>query len=255
MRRIISLLSLSLLASLTALAQDPTKADAQHYKVEFENDKVRVLRVKVEPRAKTAMHSHPDAVAIAVTDAKLRHSLPDGKTQDAELKAGAALWTPAWSHAGENLTDKPMEVILVELKSPASASASAPAAGDAAAALMQLEREWADAVKRGDTAWMEQHYAPEYTWTSPEGTVNDRKTDIEDAKNYSFDSLEVSDTRVRVVGDTAVVTGVTALKGKYKGEDFGGSYRFTDTLVRRDGRWLILASQYTRVAAQQASAK
>src|SRR5918993_783586 len=61
MRRIISLLSLSLLASLTALAQDPTKADAQHYKVEFENDKVRVLRVKVEPRGKTPTHSHPDA--------------------------------------------------------------------------------------------------------------------------------------------------------------------------------------------------
>ena len=253
MKRIISLLSLSLLASLTALAQDAATADPQHYKVEFENDKVRVLRVKIGPREKAVMHSHPDHVVVAVTDTKVRHSFPDGKTQDAELKAGATLWIPAASHAGENLTDKPMEVILVELKSPASATA--PAAGDAAAALMQLEREWADAVKRGDTAWMEQHYAPEYTWTSPEGIVNDRKTDIEDAKNYTFDSLETSDTRVRVSGDTAVVTGVTALKGKYKGQDFSGSYRFTDTLVRRDGRWLILASQYTRVAAQQASAK
>ncbi len=251
MKRSISLLALSLLASITALAQDPTKVDAQHYKVEFENDKVRVLRVKIGPRGKTAMHSHPDAVVVAVTETKVRHSFPDGKSQEAEFKAGAAHWTPAATHVGENLTDKPLEVILVELKSPAAGAA----AGDAAAALMQLEREWADAVKRGDTAWMEQHYAPEYTWTSPEGTVNDRKTDIEDAKNYSFDSLEVSDTRVRVVGDTAVVTGVTALKGKYKGQDFSGSYRFTDTLVRRDGRWLILASQYTRVAAQQASAK
>ena len=254
MKRIISLLSLSLLASLTALAQDPTTADAQHYKVEFENDRVRVLRVKVEPRGKTAMHSHPDAVAIAVTDTKVRHHLPDGKTQDTDWKAGAARWTPAASHVGENLTDKPMEVILVELKSPAAASAPR-AGGDATAELMRLEREWADAVKRGDTGWMEQHYAPEYTWTSPEGTVNDRKADIEDAKNYAFESLEVSDARVRVVGDTAVVTGVTTLKGKYKGQDFSGSYRFTDTFVRRDGRWLVLASQYTRVAAQQASAK
>lgn len=255
MKRIITLLAFSLLASAaTALAQDAAKADPQHYKVEFENDKVRVLRVKVEPRGKTTTHSHPDAVAIAVTDTKVRHSFPDGKTQDAELKAGTALWTPAVSHAGENLSGKPMEVILVELKSPASASATE--VGDAAADIMQLEREWADAVKRGDTGWMERHYDTEYTWTSPEGTVNDRKTDIEDAKNYSFDSLETSDTRVRVSGDTAVVTGVTAIKGKYKGEDFGGSYRFTDTLVRRGGRWMILASQYTRVAQQQqASAK
>ena len=121
MRRIISLLSLSLLASLTALAQDAATADAQHYKAEFENDKVRVLRVKIGPRGKTAMHSHPDAVVIAVTDTKVRHTFPDGKTQDAELKAGATLWITAASHAGQNQSDKPMEVILVELKSPASA--------------------------------------------------------------------------------------------------------------------------------------
>src|SRR5688500_9222163 len=104
MRRSISLLSLSLLASLTALAQDAATADPQHYKVEFENDKVRVLRVKAGPREKTAMHSHPDAVAIAVKDTKVRHSFPDGKSQDAELKAGVALWTPAVTHVGENLT-------------------------------------------------------------------------------------------------------------------------------------------------------
>ena len=249
MRRFISLLALSLLASVTALAQDPTKIDPQHYKVEFENERVRVLRVKIEGRGKTTTHSHPDGVAIAVTDLKVRHTLPDGKTADRELKAGEVLWTPAWSHGGENLADKPFELILVELKSPA------PQAADAAAALMQLERDWSDAVKRRDFAWMERHYAPEYTWTSPDGTLNDRKTDIEDTKNFAVDSMEVSDAVVRVNGDTAVVTGVTALRGKYKGVDVSGNYRFTDTFVKRDGRWLILASQSTRVAAQQASAK
>jgi ketosteroid isomerase-like protein/quercetin dioxygenase-like cupin family protein len=253
MRRSISLLALPLLASITALAQDPMKVDPQNYKVEFENDKVRVLRVMIGARGKTPTHSHPDAVAIAVTDTKLRHTLPDGKTDDRELKAGSAVWTPAVTHAGENLAGKPFEVILVELKSPAAAPAAQ--AADAAAALMQLERDWSDAVKRQDTAWMERHYAPEYTWTSPDGTINDRKTDIEDAKNVTFDSMELSDTQVRVNGDTAVVTGVTTLTGKYKGQDISGRYRFTDTFVRRDGRWLILASQSTRVAPQQASAK
>lgn len=253
MKRIVSLLALSLFASVAALAQDPMKVDPQNYKVEFENDKVRVLRVKIGARGKTPTHSHPDAVAVAVTDTKLRHTFPDGKTDDREFKAGTALWTPAVTHAGENLVNKPFEVILVELKSAASAS-SAPA-GDAAGALMQLERDWADAAKRQDMAWMERHYAPEYTWTSPDGAINDRKTDIEDAKNVTFDSLEVSDTQVRVNGDTAVVTGVTTMKGAYKGQDISGRYRFTDTFVRRDGRWLVLASQSTRIAPQQVSAK
>jgi quercetin dioxygenase-like cupin family protein/ketosteroid isomerase-like protein len=253
MKRIIPLLALSLFASVTALAQDATTADPQHYKVEFENEKVRVLRVKIEPRGKTKPHTHPDAVAIAVTDAKVRHHLADGKTLDRELKAGDAIWTPAVSHTSDNLADKAFEVVLVELKSPAAASASQ--AEGTAPALMQLERDWVDAYRRGDAAWLEKHYAPEYAYSTPDGTINDRKTDIEDTKNFRLDSLEMSDTQVRVNGDTAVVTGVTALKGKYKGEDVGGSYRFTDTFVRRDGQWLILASQSTRVAAQQASAK
>ena len=246
MKRTVSLLALSLLASVTALAQDPTKIDPQHYKVEFENEQVRVLRVRMEAGGKTATHSHPDGLVVAVTDLKVRHTLPDGKTADRELKAGEALWTPAWSHAGQNLADKPFELILVELKS--RPAASGPPPGDASAALMQLERDWAAAVKARDLAWMEKHYAPEYTWTSPDGTINDRKTDIEEAKNVTFDSLEMSDTQVRVNGDTAVVTGITTLKGKYKDEDISGRYRFTDTFVRRDGRWMILASQSTRVA-------
>ena len=251
MKRIVSLLALSLFASVAALAQDPMKVDPQNYKVEFENDKVRVLRVKIGARGKTPMHSHPDHVIIAVVDSKVRHTFPDGKTDDRDVKAGTAAWSPAVSHAGENLGGKPLEVLLVELKSPASA----PQTGDAAAALMQLERDWADAAKRQDTAWMERHYAPEYTWTSPDGTINDRKTDIEDAKNVTFDSLEVSDTQVRVNGDTAVVTGVTTIKGAYKGQDISGRYRFTDTFVRRDGRWQVLASQSTRIAPQQVGAK
>lgn len=253
MKRIVSLFALSLFASVAALAQDPMKVDPQNYKVEFENDKVRVIRVRIGARGKTPTHSHPDAVAIAVTDAKLRHIFPDGKTDDRELKAGSATWTPAVTHAGENLTDKPFEVLLVELKSPASGPASHSA--DAAAALMQFERDWMGAARRQDTAWMEKNYAPEYTWTSPDGTLNDRKTDIEDAKNITFDSLDISDTQVRVNGDTAVVTGIVTMKGKYKDQDISGRYRFTDTFVRRDGRWLILASQSTRVAPQQVSAK
>jgi hypothetical protein len=55
-------------------------------------------------------------VAVFLTDGKSRFTLPDGKTQDAPVKAGAAQWTDAGEHLPENVGDKPFELILVELK-------------------------------------------------------------------------------------------------------------------------------------------
>jgi quercetin dioxygenase-like cupin family protein len=101
----------------TALAQDPVKVDPNHYKLEFENAQVRVLRVKVGPGEKSIMHRHPNAVAIFVTDVNGKFTFPDGKTEATTRKAGEALWTPATTHLPENTGDQPFEVIVVELKS------------------------------------------------------------------------------------------------------------------------------------------
>ena len=99
-----------------ALAQDPTKVDSNHYKVEFENAQVRVLRVKVGAGEKSIMHRHPDAVAIFLTDVNGKFTFPDGKSQDITSKAGETRWTPAVTHQPENVGTEPFEVILVELK-------------------------------------------------------------------------------------------------------------------------------------------
>jgi quercetin dioxygenase-like cupin family protein len=103
--------------STVALAQDPVKVDGNHYKVEFENDQVRVLRVKVGAGEKSIMHAHPDAVAIFMTDTNVKFTFLEGKTEDVTRKAGDALWTPAVTHMPENVGSQPFEVILVELKS------------------------------------------------------------------------------------------------------------------------------------------
>jgi quercetin dioxygenase-like cupin family protein len=98
------------------LAQDPVKVDAKHYKVEFENDNVRVLRINYGPKEKSVMHEHPDAVAVFLTNGKTQFTTPDGKTQTMEMKAGQTMFTPAGKHLPENLNDTPFELILVELK-------------------------------------------------------------------------------------------------------------------------------------------
>ncbi len=118
MRRNIFVLAVFLAAACAApaLAQDAAKVDAKHYKVELENAQVRVLRVNYGPGEKSVMHAHPASVVVFLTDAKVRFTLPDGKTQDMTVKAGTTQWNAASKHLPENVGDKPFEVIVVEMK-------------------------------------------------------------------------------------------------------------------------------------------
>ena len=104
------------LAPHAARAQDAVKVDPQHYKVEFENAQVRVLRISYGPHEKSVMHGHPSSVAVFLTDAQVKFTLPDGKTDERSGKAGQTLWLDAGKHLPENISDKPFEAILVELK-------------------------------------------------------------------------------------------------------------------------------------------
>ena len=109
-------LAAGLFTATSAMAQDPVKVDPKHYKVEFENKQVRVLRINYGPHEKSVMHYHPAGVAILMTDSDIRFTTPDGKTEERKGKAGQVMESPAGKHLPENLGDKPFEVILVELK-------------------------------------------------------------------------------------------------------------------------------------------
>jgi uncharacterized RmlC-like cupin family protein len=103
--------------ALKPTAPDPVVADPKHYTVELENEKIRVLRIKYGAHEKSVMHSHPAIVAVFVTDGHSRFTYPDGKTEDVIAKAGQVVYFPALDHLPENLSDKPFEVIGIELKS------------------------------------------------------------------------------------------------------------------------------------------
>lgn len=123
MKRISLLSGAIALLLATAVAQDPVKVDAKHYKVEFENAQVRVLRIHYGPHEKSVMHYHPDSLAVFLTDGTSKMTLPGGKTQDSNFKAGQTLWGPAGKHLPENTGDQPFELLLVELKSKPAATA------------------------------------------------------------------------------------------------------------------------------------
>ena len=97
-------------------AQDAVKVDPKHYSVVSENDKVRILRVHYGAHEKSEMHSHPNSVAIFQNDTRCRFTFPDGKTEEHSFRAGETLFTPAGSHLPQNLSDQPIDLILVELK-------------------------------------------------------------------------------------------------------------------------------------------
>lgn len=102
----------------SVLAQDPVKVDSKHYKVEFQNAQVRVLRIKYGPHEKSIMHKHPNAVAVFITDANGKFTFPNGTSQNFTSKAGETIWNPAGLHLPENSGDEGFELILVELKTP-----------------------------------------------------------------------------------------------------------------------------------------
>ena len=116
MRALWILLALTPLAAGRALAQDPVVVDSAHYKVEFENEQVRVLRVNYAPGETSVMHEHPANVAVFLTDGKGKFTLPDGKSQEVPIKGGTTREGGAEKHQPENIGDKPFELILVELK-------------------------------------------------------------------------------------------------------------------------------------------
>jgi quercetin dioxygenase-like cupin family protein len=103
------------------MAQDPVAVAPGQYKVEFEDDAVRVLRVVYAPGDKSAMHEHPDSVAVYVTGGRIRISLPDGRVGEPRVPPGATMRHAAGGHAIENIGDAPFELVLVELKKSAGA--------------------------------------------------------------------------------------------------------------------------------------
>lgn len=103
----------------SAFAQDPVKLSPQYYKVLIDNDEMRVLDFHFKPGDKEPMHSHPRGFVYALTDAKIKVSLPDGKTEEIVIKAGEARWREPVTHAAENIGTTEAHAIAVELKKPA----------------------------------------------------------------------------------------------------------------------------------------
>jgi quercetin dioxygenase-like cupin family protein len=104
-------------AKTVAGALDPVKVDPKHYSVEFENDQVRVLRVKIGPGESTPLHEHAlNRVVTYLSDQNFRVTTADGRTDTVIHKAGEVSWGGPARHKEVNIGEKPFEAVVVELK-------------------------------------------------------------------------------------------------------------------------------------------
>jgi hypothetical protein len=107
--------------------------------------------------------------------------------------------------------------------------------------LIQLERKWCSATVKNDVAAVSAILSDDYTDVALTGTVANKAQTLADVKTDKATVCEIDMIQVRVYGDAAVVVG----RVTQKSATFNGQYRYTDTYIRRDGRWICVASQAT----------
>jgi ketosteroid isomerase-like protein len=113
--------------------------------------------------------------------------------------------------------------------------------------LLEVEKGFTDAIARNDLKAIERFVTDDWIIINADGGTIDRERFLEVIKSgaLTHNMMESDDMRVRVYGDSAVVTAVTRSKGKFMGQDFSTHERSTDVFVKLDGRWQCVLTQLT----------
>jgi ketosteroid isomerase-like protein len=116
--------------------------------------------------------------------------------------------------------------------------------------LKKLETDRAAAAVKADVATMEKHTADDYTFINMYGRMSDKSQMIDAFKSgqTKLTSDELSDMKVRVYGNTAVLTGKADMSGSLSGKDVHGQVMFTRVWVKKGGTWQSVAFQQTLVS-------
>jgi uncharacterized protein (TIGR02246 family) len=121
--------------------------------------------------------------------------------------------------------------------------------GEDEKALFQIERDWADAAVKGDLQAFDRILAAEFVQTDETGEIASKKQVLANVRTgvTKTESAAQSEMKAFVLGDMAVAHGLVTTKSTLRGKDTSGQYRWTDTFVKRDGRWQCVASYAVKV--------
>lgn len=118
--------------------------------------------------------------------------------------------------------------------------------------LEQLERDWVEALQRNDVDFVSNVLAPEFISTYGDGSRGDRVRELQLVKDFNqqVDEWSVGEFTVKVFRDTAVVWFTQRMVGPVQGKPTEIITRYMDVFVNRDGKWLCIGSQSTKVTAK-----
>jgi ketosteroid isomerase-like protein len=132
-----------------------------------------------------------------------------------------------------------------------AASGKAHKTGKAEQEIRKLMAEIDEAHRRSDVAAFDRIWADDYVLTDWRGVVKNRAEALAEwrAGKHQYESYQSDDIRVRIYGDTAIVTARVTRKSGSDAENIG-RFRHTRVFVRQNGRWRLVATQVTRIAQQ-----
>ena len=105
---------------------------------------------------------------------------------------------------------------------------------------------------KGDVATLDKLLADDFITIRVNGATFTKAEVLENFKSgkLKYEAIEISDMKVRVYGDTALVNATANVKGHFGATDLSGQYRSVRVWVKRKGQWQSVSFQSTRVAQQ-----
>jgi ketosteroid isomerase-like protein len=123
------------------------------------------------------------------------------------------------------------------------------ARGDTGSDLKTLDAKLTDAFKASDVRTLDKYMDEDYILIDPRGGVHNKKQYLKHLTDGAskVKDLKETDVKVRVFGDTAVVTGLLQVKGKFDGKDISPEYRWTRVYNKKGDEWRCVVEQHTFV--------
>jgi ketosteroid isomerase-like protein len=130
-----------------------------------------------------------------------------------------------------------------------AATAGAVEPNPATRQLLKAEADACQAFEAGNADALRRALTADFTLVDSRGSVTNLEQNLAEvaAREPFYEEFRNHDQQVRLYGDTALIVGITSVRGRAGGEPFAANFRYTDTWIRRGGKWLLAASHASRL--------